>query len=354
MGERTGIAWTDCTWNPVRGCSRISRGCERCYAEKIAARFSDVGKPFHGFASIGQRKGAHGWTGKVELVPEKLEEPLHWRKPRRVFVNSMSDLFHEKLSLEEIAAVFGVMAVTPHLTYQILTKRPARMLGWFREMGITARRYSERGEVNECHRRAWQAGNEEVAVATSRPASVPWPLPNVWLGVSVEDQKTADERIPLLLEVPAAVRFVSYEPALGPVRFDRIATEELGRLDALRGFHFVDGHNEPISTPRLNWLIVGGESGPKARPFDIAWARSVVAQCKAAGVACFVKQLGARPIPLTPMRLPSFDAVTGRRHRGWIEYGHHAISDPAGADPAEWPEDLRVREFPRLRQEEGR
>ena len=163
-------------------------------------------------------------------------------------------------------------------------------------------------------------------------------LPNVWLGVSVEDQKMSDERQEWLLSTPASVRFLSVEPMLEEIDL------RLGR----------DSLDQWSAAPRPDWVIVGGESGPKARPFDIAWARSVVAQCKAAGVACFVKQLGARPIPLTPMRLPSFDAVTGRRHRGWIEDGHHAISDPAGADPAEWPEDLRVREFPRLRQEEGR
>lgn len=336
MGERTGIAWTDCTWNPIRGCSRVSEGCRNCYAEKIAARFSDVGKPFHGFASIGQRKGAHGWTGKVELVPEKLEEPLHWRKPRRVFVNSMSDLFHEKLSNEDIASVFGVMGFCPHLTFQVLTKRPERMKAWF----------------------AWLAGKDRprelwrIPPALYLPANVvvapeDWPLPNVWLGVSVEDQAAAVARIPILLDTPAAVRFVSYEPSLGPVRFDRLATADLGRLDALRGCHFVDGRNEPLPTPRIDWLIVGGESGPTARPFDIAWARSVVEQCKAAGVACFVKQVGANPVPLAPMRLPSYNALTGRRHRGWLEDGPHAISDPAGADPSEWPEDLRVREFPR-------
>ena len=140
---------------------------------------------------------------------------------------------------------------------------------------------------------------------------------------------------------------MSYEPALGPVRFDCLAGEEGSRLDALRGCHFVDGRNEPFPAPCLDWIIIGGESGPKARPFDIAGARSAVEQCRRAGVACFVKQLGANPVPLAPQRLPSYNALTGRRHRGWLEDGPHAISDPAGADPAEWPEDLRVREFPR-------
>lgn len=346
MGSRTGIAWTDATWNPIRGCSRVSEGCRNCYAEKIAARFSDVGKPFHGFASIGPRKGAHGWTGKVELVPEKLEEPLHWRKPRRVFVNSMSDLFHEKLSLEDIAAVFGVMAACPRLTFQVLTKRPERMRAWFRWA-------ADSPPITALARCVMEAEDRLRLWPDFQPAfRVPWPLPNVWLGVSVEDQKTADERIPLLLEVPAAVRFVSYEPALGEVSFDRggwlrpsySSCQQGDRPEIAAIAKAVAAKGGWVG---LDWVIVGGESGPKARPFDVAWARSVVEQCREAGVPCFVKQLGARPVPLAPMRLPSFDAFTGRHHRGWIEDGPHAISDPAGADPAEWPEDLRVREFPR-------
>lgn len=310
MGSQTGIAWTDHTFNPWRGCTKVSAGCANCYAATMSKRNPAV---------LGEW-GPHGQ--RAMAAPSYWRLPVQWNAAakrdgvrRRVFCASLADVFEDRPELDAPRrSLFAAIAATPNLDWLLLTKRPENITRLMPEAG----------------------------------------LPNVWLGVSVEDQATADARIPLLLEVPAAVRFVSYEPALGPVRFDRIATEELGRLDALRGFHFVDGHNEPISTPRLNWLIVGGESGPKARPFDIAWARSVVAQCKAAGVACFVKQLGARPIPLTPMRLPSFDAVTGRRHRGWIEDGHHAISDPAGADPAEWPEDLRVREFPRLRQEEGR
>ena len=310
MGSQTGIAWTDHTSNPWRGCTKVSAGCANCYAEKMSHRNPAV-------------LGEWGPAGRrVMAAPSYWRLPVQWDAAakrdgvrRRVFCASLADVFEDRPELEAPRrSLFAAIAATPNLDWLLLTKRPENITRLMPEAG----------------------------------------LPNVWLGVSVEDQATADARIPILLDTPAAGLFVSYEPALGKVSFDRLATGELGRLDALRGYYFVDGRNEPISTPRLNWLIVGGESGPKARPFDVAWARSVVAQCKAAGVACFVKQLGARPIPLTPMRLPSFDAVSGRRHRGWIEDGHHALSDPAGADPAEWPEDLRVREFPRLRQEEGR
>ena len=324
MGSQTGIAWTDHTFNPWRGCTKVSAGCANCYAEALSKRSPAV-------------LGEWGPTGKRAIAAESYWRlPVQWNAAakrdgvrRRVFCASLSDVFEDRPELvAPRARLFDTIARTPHLDWLLLTKRPENSVRLWPGTSVT--------------------DPPMVGVGGSRVFA------NLWLGVSVEDQATADARIPILLDTPAAGLFVSYEPALGKVSFDRLATGELGRLDSLRGYYFVDGRNEPISTPRLNWLIVGGESGPKARPFDVGWARSVVEQCRRAGVPCFVKQLGARPIPLTPMRLPSFDAVTGRRHRGWIEDGHHAISDPAGADPAEWPEDLRVREFPRLRQEEGR
>lgn len=334
MGSRTGIAWTDATWNPVRGCSRVSDGCRFCYAEVIAARFSDVGRPFHGFANIGARKGEHRWTGRVELVPEKLEEPLRWRKPRRVFVNSMSDLFHERLSNEDIAAVFGVMARCPHLTFQVLTKRPWRMREWFPWA-------ADSPPITALARCVMEAEDRLRVWPDFQPAfRVPWPLPNVWLGVSVEDQATADARIPILLDTPAAVRFVSYEPALGPADFRR----------------WLGGSIDPTLPPAqiaeawgrvgLAWVIVGGESGPQARPCDVTWARSVRDQCKAAEMAFFMKQRGSL----------WYDSDRNEGLRGACVVSGLALAygafrfvrqrDRAGADPAEWPEDLRVREFP--------
>ena len=232
MADKTGIEWTDKTWNPVRGCSMVSEGCRNCYAMRFAHRWP---KLYGGLTDSTQR-----WTGDVRLVPEMLDAPLHWRKPRRIFVNSMSDLFHEAVPSQFIADCFGVMEKAKQHTFQILTKRPERL--------------------------------EEVM----RLFCYGVPLPNVWLGVSVEDQATADERIPLLLETPAAVRFVSYEPALGPVDFETWLN--YGRLGE--------------KWDSINWLIAGGESGPHARPAHPDWFRSVRDQCLAAQVPFFFKQWG--------------------------------------------------------------
>jgi protein gp37 len=295
-----------------------------------AHRFDFPGGPYEGLTRVGSR--GVDWSGRVQLAPDHvLKEPLGWKKPQRVFVDSMSDLFHEALPNEAIERVFGVMALAPQHTFQILTKRPARMREWFasgapgmetREEDVQ-RQAEWRGNVifdsrgSDRHLYPPRAGD----VSNRRPWPG-WPLPNVWLGVSVEDQATADERIPLLLQTPAAVRFVSYEPALGPVDF-RWGGMSLPEYAPHR----------PL--PKLDWLIVGGESGPGARPFDVAWARSAVRQCREAGVACFVKQLGARPFDSAIM-LPTADG--GRAVLG--------IYSPKGGDPAEWSHDLRVREFP--------
>lgn len=257
MGDRSLIEWTDATWNPVRGCTRVSEGCRNCYAERVAARFSGPGMPYEGLAAM--RAGEPRWTGELRVVETHLEDPLRWRNPRRVFVNSMSDLFHEKLHFEDIGRVFGVMAACPHHSFQILTKRPERM-------------------------------REFVTITTGIPGRPHWPLPNVWLGVSVENQPAADERIPELLATPAAVRFVSAEPLLGPIDFD----QENG-LNAF-GCGFEGGwRNCPENSPKcagLDWVIVGGESGPGARPMHPRWARTIRDQCVAAGVPFFFKQWG--------------------------------------------------------------
>lgn len=317
MSGASPIQWTDATWNPVRGCSRVSEGCRNCYAERVTARFSGPGKPFEGFA---HRVGGEArWTGKVELVPKALDWPLRRRKPLRIFVNSMSDLFHESLSGEAIAAVFGVMACAPQHTFQVLTKRPERMQQWC--LGMTEAHAADLGA-----RFIMSASLHAAPVNYPHTLNVPalWPLPNVWLGVSVEDQTTADERIPLLLATPAGKRFVSYEPALGPVDF---------RLAWLSPF--VDYTPAMDRTARLDWIIVGGESGPGARPFDVAWARRTIYHGIADGVPVFVKQLGAFPVT--------------EREVGTAKGGSHVplhLRDSHGGDPGEWPEDLRWREFP--------
>lgn len=247
MGQTT-IEWTDATWNPTRGCSRISPGCERCYAERMAARFSGPGEHFQGFARMS--KGGPRWTGKVALMEHKLEEPLHWRKPRRVFVNSMSDLFHEKMSFEWVERVFGVMAQAQWHTFQILTKRPERMHSFMR-----------------CRH------------------DVFLPPKNVWLGVSVENQEAASTRIPFLLETPAAVRFLSVEPLIEPVD--------------IRPWLSVK--------PGIGWVIVGCESGIRPRPMADEWARDVKNACVEAGVPFFLKQM------MVGKKLKKTPALDGRR-----------------------------------------
>ena len=305
MGNTT-IEWTNKVWNPVRGCSRVSEGCRNCYAEKVAARFSDEGQPFHLFAD--RDKSGSKWTGKVELVKSRLDAPLHWAKPRRIFVNSMSDLFHESLRAGQIDKVFAVMSQCPQHIFQILTKRPERMLEY-----ITASAYV--GVTD------WAVDGIDEAAGNFGWF---WPLPNVWLGVSVENQAMADARIPLLLRTRATKRFISYEPALGPV--------DLGMWLYRRSSNSVTGGG-------LDWVICGGESGPDARPMRPDWARSIVAQCKAAGVACFVKQMGAHIVG-DPDEFPSAIHDSGDGHLTFH------LCDRKGGDWLEWPEDLRVREFP--------
>jgi len=259
----------------------------------VAARFSGKGQPYEGLAKFSSVKRLPQWTGKVRLVPEHLADPLRWTKPRRIFVNSMSDLFHEKLTNKEIAAVFGVMSAAPMHTFQILTKRARRMREWFEWM------HSDPIAKLASAMHAWQMKGF-VPSAAIRPAlynrqpdgNVPyWPLPWVWLGVSAEDQERADERVPELLRTPAAVRFVSYEPALGPIDFTRLHGEmsPSGALahDSLTGVY---GGGPWKTATKLDWVICGAESGPRHRPFSEDWARSVRDQCVARGVAFFYKQ----------------------------------------------------------------
>lgn len=264
MGDQRngGIAWTEETWNPIRGCSKVSTGCANCYAETMAARFCGEGMPYAGLVTPGGQ-----WNGTVRLVRGHLEDPLRWRRPRRVFVNSMSDLFHEHLSFEEIASIFGVMAAAPQHTFQVLTKRPARMREWFEWVSQPGDR-----PVSRC----WDAGVGHLGRLDVRNFEA-WPLPNVWLGVTVEDQAAADHRIPDLLQVPAAVRFVSCEPLLGPME---IAFAMPWRITGA------------CLNRSIDWVICGGESGPWARPMHPDWARGLRDQCSAAGTPFLFKQWG--------------------------------------------------------------
>jgi protein gp37 len=285
MADKTTIEWTDATWNPVRGCTRVSEGCRNCYAEVMAARFSDPGQWGHGLAQRVTLPGGgidHRWTGRVELVPAMLDAPLRWRKPRRIFVNSTSDLFHGSLPDDAIDQVFAVMALAPHHTFQVLTKRPERARAYLSD---PARRRSAA---------TFAALRHATGAYTIREdCSLLWPLPNVWLGTSVEDQATADTRIPHLLATPAAVRFISAEPLLGPVDLTRLDPKIFAATaNALTGrWRWEDGPSRQ-EAPALDWVICGGESGPGARPMHPDWARSLRDQCQAAGVAFFFKQWG--------------------------------------------------------------
>jgi protein gp37 len=338
MGDKSAIQWTDATWNPTRGCSRVSEGCRHCYAEVVAARFSGKGKPYEGLARYLEHRdnvGPNGvrreprWTGEVRFVAEALDLPLRWKRPRRIFVNSMSDLFHEKVQDEWIDRIFAVMVdagresdagrqspnylgLRSHV-FQVLTKRPNRMHAYMRDPETPVRIAG------------WFKGNHLQRVPGQQLTT--WPPQAVWFGVSVEDQETADERIPLLLDTPAALRWVSYEPALGSLDFSH--DTEIGIRTWLR---------EVEGCPRLDWVVIGGESGPGARPFDLAWARSAIGQCRAAGVPVFVKQLGSKPHDRNTIVWFEGTEVT--------KFRPEMVRDRKGGDMSEWPEDLRVREYP--------
>ncbi|GHG79839.1 phage Gp37/Gp68 family protein [Comamonas sp. JC664] len=298
----TDIEWADVVWNVVKGCSRKSPGCGGgtpgplkggCYAERMAIRMSGPGQPYEGL--VESTTAGPRWTGKVVLDEELLDAPLRWKKPRRVFVNSMSDLFHEALSFADIDRVFATMRLAERHTFQVLTKRADRMrkyVEWARSRSVV----------------------EGLEVVPGRPITWERAHPNVWLGVSVEDQRRADERIPHLLATPAAVRFLSCEPLLRPVDLSRwlprvryylarcsgcghtASSEFFGELrnhDDADVACPVCGHLMQDEVPGLSWVIVGGESGPGARPMHPVWARRLRDQCVGAGVPFFFKQWGA-------------------------------------------------------------
>lgn len=296
----TAIEWSEKVWNPVRGCSRVSPGCQRCYAERMGGRFCGEGQHWGGFVQI--TNGGPRWTGRVELLPAKLDEPLRMRKPAVIFVNSTSDLFHEKLADQDIEAAFDVMWRCEEHRFLILTKRHERMVQFIRQ------------------RMTDQDGDS---------ASI---MPHIVLGVSVENQEYANKRLPVVCELGEAGwnTMVSLEPLLGPV----VLPERFLRLG------------------KRTWVIVGGESGPGARPFDVEWARTIIDQCKRSGTCHFVKQLGSLPVDSSyrsglyaPYDKRSLDA---QRALGLDHVGFHLLPfhDAKGGNPAEWPADLRVREVP--------
>jgi protein gp37 len=274
MGDKTGIEWTEATWNPVVGCTHISPGCDHCYAAREASgRLRHI--PVYAGLAVGGR-----FTGEVRCLPERLDQPLRWRKPRRIFVNSMSDLFHRDVDDAFIVRVFAAMSLAPQHTFQVLTKRPQ----WMREL---LGRPTIRGRVE----RARYSFHEYASLFGADD----WPLPHVWLGTSIESDRYTF-RAGHLRGTVAGKRWLSIEPLIEP----------LPSLD-LTG---------------IDWVVVGGESGPGARPMNLDWARWIRDHCESAGVPFFMKQLGA---------------VVAREN---------GMSDRAGHLITEFPSDLAIREYP--------
>lgn len=324
MSGSTKIEWSDSVWNPLAGCSWASPGCDHCYAAVMARRLDamaqadlaagrDPGQKRKYIGTTNKNKaGQIMFNGRVNLDYDARNVPFRWKKPRRVFVNSMSDLFHKDVPDSFIDRVFGVMAATPQHTYQVLTKRPERMATYLNSYGRDTLVWVE----------AYSAALTDQ-LKQNKPA---WPLPNVWLGTSVENQAEADERIPHLLSVPARVRFLSCEPLLGPVDLSEW-------LDA--GYES-NGPQGWVAEPSgLHWVIAGGESGPGARPMHPSWARGLRDQCAAAGVAFFFKQHGEW-LPLEIKRDESGKGtsigIDGRRIyiADLLAHAHH-IHDDRGA-----------------------
>lgn len=318
MGKGTEIPWCDDTFNPWVGCTKVSPGCANCYAESLRKRF---GKDEWGPGKQRTRTIAANWAQPIKWDREAVKSGVR----RRVFCASLADWLDPEVPIEWLATLLALISGTPHLDWLLLTKRPEL---WRERMSQVSTR-TPIGYLGAFEAAEWLAGT---------------PPANVWVGTTVEDQKRADERIPLLLSIPAEVRFLSMEPLLEAVQIDRWLRP---RWDCLCGAGPADGQeaydrNEMPRCPgcgrvlggmpvqMLHWIITGGESGHNARAFHLDWARSLVKQCADANVACCTKQLGRRPIHERP----------GVGTVSW------PVSDSHGANMDEWPEDLRVREFP--------
>lgn len=326
MSTNSNIEWTEATWNPVTGCTRVNADCDHCYAVPMTHRLGEMGQSKYAGLTVLNPKGDRHFNGTVKCHEDALDIPLSWRKPRRVFVNSMGDLFHKSVPDSFIRRVFAVMSLCGQHTFQVLTKRPDRMAAFFANEENNLSACQAEHTVMDADPRT-PTGKSRIrntsAINGTRKGLGDgnyWPLPNVWLGTSCGHQAAADEMIPHLLKCPAKVRFLSCEPLHGSVR------PQLIEWDKTYG-------DEARS--KIHWVIVGGESGARARPCDVAWIRSIVGQCKAAGVPCFVKQLGSKVSGQLTHPDNEGHGVTAAR-----------LKDTKGGNMAEWPEDLRVREVP--------
>lgn len=331
MSDGTAIEWTDATWNVVNGCSHASPGCTNCYAQRLAGTRLQHHPSRVGLTTPG--KAGPVWNGQVRFNDQVLLDPLHWRRPRRIFVCAHGDLFHENVPFEWIDRVFAVMALAPQHQFQVLTKRAARMRAYFEDR--STRRCDSRGAALIA---LWEAMETPDG---DRIFEGPWPLPNVWLGVSVEDQKRAEERIPDLLATPAAIRWLSCEPLLGPLDLECIdlafveSREQepsgLVSVSALDGLHFdCEGSVDGVlgnPDPHVDWVVAGGESGPGARPMKPDWPRSLRDQCARAAVPFLFKQWGAfRPTSDCngEYMMASSKKAAGRRLDGQLHDGFPA------------------------------
>ena len=357
--KKTGISWTDITWNITRGCRRTSaKGAKKsgcgdasgggCYAERQAARFCGKGQAYEGLVKL-TAKGPR-WTGDTRFVVELLLRPLSWRKPMRVFVDSMSDLFYDGFTDEQIAMVFAAMGMAHWHTFQVLTKRMARARAlltsdafYQKVLAAAARLRADMGQ------KRWKTYPENH----KHPSGIDWPLPNVWIGTSVEHQEAADERMPDLVATPAALRFVSAEPLLGPVDLTpwlgeggrpvedspaptptlrskgrpRPAKSNLAAGDVAEPQPRHGVINRAAGPPSpLSWVITGCESGPRSRLTDVAWLRDLRDQCARADVPLFLKQAVATPGQLAAGCVATWvvGADTGSRHKrgGLIEQAY--------------------------------
>lgn len=351
MSTNSNIEWTEATWNPVTGCTRVNADCDHCYAVPMTHRLGEMGQSKYVGLTVLNPKGDRHFNGTVKCHEDAIGIPLGWRKPRRVFVNSMGDLFHKSVPDAFIRRVFAVMSLCGQHTFQVLTKRPDRMAAFFA---------NEENNLSACQAEYtvgdtdWRTPTGKSRIRDSRAINGTrkglgdgnyWPLPNVWLGTSCGHQ-AADAMAQHLLKCPAKVRFLSCEPLWGPVDLSGCMTP--ARKIMGLGGPYVAGPDSGV-----HWVVVGGESGPGARPCDVAWIRSIVTQCKAAGVPCFVKQLGSHVVcPNDHVSdwnddVPSLQIEWPRgvtRYQG--ELVRVRLNDRKGGDMAEWPEDLRVRELP--------
>ncbi len=284
--SKSGISYCDETWNVTAGCTKVSPGCENCWACELTANRLDRLSAYHGLAH--KTEGGHyQWTGEVRLLEKNLDQPLDWRKPRVVFVNSQSDLFHESVPDEYIDRVLEVAAITPWHQYLILTKRPERMLPYFTEGETPVRLRVALGASshwpNQLVKALRHIYKDDRQAIDDGDFVGRWPLPNVILGVTAENQEEADRRIPILLQTPAAKRWLSIEPMLGPMDLRRYLDVQVLTTSSYYP-------PLPDTLPKLDFVVVGCESGPNARPMEIDWVRSIRDQCVAAGVAFYFKQ----------------------------------------------------------------